>query len=129
MKSNQKCDCCKFECIHNFNFAYTCVIIETTFSDVAISDFIIGKNLCLLFIFLKRTFLSALISFPVFEILSSKSSVISDNTPTNSENTPVVNVADVSENANIIKNSAKMLDNISPSLPHNINTRILVKHG
>ena len=44
--------------------------------------------------------------------------LISDNTPTNSKNAPVINCANDSENPNKIKNSAEMLDNISLSIPH-----------
>ena len=63
------------------------------------------------------------------EKLSSNSSIIFDNAPTNSENNPLINCADFNVNGNTIKNSAEILDNIKPSLSNNNNIPILENHG
>ena len=62
------------------------------------------------------------------EQLSSSSSIIYENVPTNSGNTSLINCTDSSVNGNTLKNLAETLDN-SPPLPQNLNTPILVKHG
>ena len=63
------------------------------------------------------------------EELISSFSITSENAPTISGNTPLVNCTDFNVNEKTIKNSAKILDDIGPPLLHNINTPILFKHG
>ena len=62
------------------------------------------------------------------EQLSSSSSITSENVPTNSGNTSLINWTDFNVNGNTLKNSAETLDN-SPPLSQNLNTPILVKDG
>ena len=56
------------------------------------------------------------------EKLTSSSSITSENAPTISRNTLLINCTDFNVNGNTTKNSPKIPDDIGPSVSHNINT-------